>query len=159
MTDNKRRTPSDAKSPHWLWHGELKRILKCEYLLVMGIGHIFKIDDRYTNIDRWSIISDHYLLNIFTDYNYSNREKNDIVSYKNTHNFFFICCGRWWFKNILTGTLQILENVVVEIFLLNRICYSFSSVIQEYWDCIIDDFTSEWTVIWDTRCRNHNIGI
>jgi hypothetical protein len=30
--------------------------------VVMGIGHIFKIDDRYTNID---------LLNVFTDYNYS----------------------------------------------------------------------------------------
>jgi hypothetical protein len=58
-------------------------------LLVIGISHIFEIDDHYTNIDRWSIISDHYLLNIFTDYNYSNREKNDIVSYKNTHNFFF----------------------------------------------------------------------
>jgi hypothetical protein len=35
MTDNKGRTPSDAKSPHCLWHGELKRILKCEYLHVM----------------------------------------------------------------------------------------------------------------------------
>jgi hypothetical protein len=34
-------------------------------------SHIFKIDDRYTNIDRWSIISDNYLLNVFTDYNYS----------------------------------------------------------------------------------------
>jgi hypothetical protein len=32
MTDNKRRTPSDAKSPHCLWQGELKRILKCEHL-------------------------------------------------------------------------------------------------------------------------------
>ena len=41
------------------------------YQLVMGIGHIFKIDDRYTNIDQWSIISDNYLLNVFTDYNYS----------------------------------------------------------------------------------------
>jgi hypothetical protein len=27
MTDNKRRTASDAKSPHCLWQGELKRIL------------------------------------------------------------------------------------------------------------------------------------
>jgi hypothetical protein len=27
MTDNKRRTPSDAKSPHCLWQVELKRIL------------------------------------------------------------------------------------------------------------------------------------
>jgi hypothetical protein len=35
MTDNKRRMPSDAKSPHCLWQGELKRILKCEYLYVM----------------------------------------------------------------------------------------------------------------------------
>jgi hypothetical protein len=37
----------------------------------MGIGHIFKIDDRYTNIDRWSIIGDNDLLNVFTDYIYS----------------------------------------------------------------------------------------
>ena len=35
MTDNKQRMPSDAKSPHCLWHGELKRILKCEYLHVI----------------------------------------------------------------------------------------------------------------------------
>jgi superoxide dismutase len=35
MTDNKRWTPSDAKSPHCLWQGELKRILKCEYLHAM----------------------------------------------------------------------------------------------------------------------------
>jgi hypothetical protein len=27
MTDNKRWTPSDAKSPHCLWQGKLKRIL------------------------------------------------------------------------------------------------------------------------------------
>jgi len=38
----------------------------------MGIGHIFKIDDRYSNIDRWSIIGDNYRLSLFTDYNYSN---------------------------------------------------------------------------------------
>ena len=37
--------------------------------LVMGIGNIFKIDDRYINIDRWSIIGDNCLLNVFTDYN------------------------------------------------------------------------------------------
>jgi prolyl-tRNA synthetase len=59
---------------------------------VMGIGHIFKIDDRYTNIDRWSMIADSYLLNVFTDYNYSNslyfksmldksKDLNKIVSY------------------------------------------------------------------------------
>jgi hypothetical protein len=35
MTENKRRMPSDAKSLHCLWHGELKGILKCEYLHVM----------------------------------------------------------------------------------------------------------------------------
>jgi hypothetical protein len=38
-------------------------------ILVMRIGNIFKIDDRYINIDRWSIIGDNYLLNVFTDYN------------------------------------------------------------------------------------------
>jgi hypothetical protein len=37
-------------------------------LLVMGIGNIYKIDDRYINIDRWSIIGDNCLLNVFTDY-------------------------------------------------------------------------------------------
>ena len=35
MKDDKRRTPSDGKSSHCLWQGELKRILKCEYLHVM----------------------------------------------------------------------------------------------------------------------------
>jgi hypothetical protein len=35
MTDNKWWMPSDAKTPHCLWQGELKRILKCEYLHVM----------------------------------------------------------------------------------------------------------------------------
>ena len=39
----------------------------------MGIGHIPKIDDRYTNTDRWSIISNNYLVNVFTDYNYSDK--------------------------------------------------------------------------------------
>jgi hypothetical protein len=38
----------------------------------MGISHNFKIDDRYTNIYWWSIIGVNYLLNVFTDYNYSN---------------------------------------------------------------------------------------
>jgi hypothetical protein len=46
----------------------------------MGIGHIFKIDDRYTNIDRWSIISDNYLLNVLTDYNYSDEEIKHLCS-------------------------------------------------------------------------------
>ena len=35
LTDDGRWTPSDGKSSHCLWQGELKRILKCEYLLVM----------------------------------------------------------------------------------------------------------------------------
>ena len=30
-----RQQITDAKSPHCLWQGELKRILKCEYLHVM----------------------------------------------------------------------------------------------------------------------------
>ena len=38
----------------------------------MGIGHILEIDDHYSNINRWSIIGDNYLLNVFTDYHYSN---------------------------------------------------------------------------------------
>ena len=58
----------------------------------MGIGHITKIDDRYINTDRWSIISNNYLLNVFTDYDYSGslyfksmldkrNDLNKIVSY------------------------------------------------------------------------------
>ena len=60
----------------------------------MGIAHILEIDDRYTNIDRWSIICDIYLLNVFSDYCYSislikyfkstfdkSNEKNKIVFY------------------------------------------------------------------------------
>ena len=41
---------------------------------MMGIGHIFKINDRDTwpTSTRWSITSDNYLLNVFTSYNYSN---------------------------------------------------------------------------------------
>jgi hypothetical protein len=34
MTDDRRRTPSDGKSSYYLWQGLLKRVLKCEYLLV-----------------------------------------------------------------------------------------------------------------------------
>ena len=34
LTD-RQRTPSDGKNLHCLWQGLLKRILKCEYLLVM----------------------------------------------------------------------------------------------------------------------------
>jgi hypothetical protein len=67
----------------------------------MGIGHIFKIDDRYTNIDRWSIISDNCLLNVFTDYNYSDslyfksmldksKDLNKIVSYFYKLYFFYL---------------------------------------------------------------------
>ena len=44
MTDNKRQTPIDAKSPHCLSHGELKGILKCEYIHAMyGINMLHYI--------------------------------------------------------------------------------------------------------------------
>jgi hypothetical protein len=45
MTDNKRQMPSDAKSPHCLWHGELKRILKCEWEKEPELGrkHLWKV--------------------------------------------------------------------------------------------------------------------
>ena len=33
--EDRRRTPSDGKSSYCLWQGLLKRMLKCEYLLVM----------------------------------------------------------------------------------------------------------------------------
>jgi hypothetical protein len=48
-------------------------IVAGRFKLVMGICHIFKIDDRYANIDWWSIICDNSLLNVFTEHNYSNR--------------------------------------------------------------------------------------
>jgi hypothetical protein len=34
-TNDRRRPPSDGKSSYCLWQSLLKRILKCEYLLVM----------------------------------------------------------------------------------------------------------------------------
>ena len=43
------------------------------FILVMGIGNIFKIDDRYINIDRWSIIGGNCLLNVFTNSLYFKR--------------------------------------------------------------------------------------
>jgi hypothetical protein len=48
----------------------------------MGIGHIFEIDDRYTNIDQWSIIGANYLLNVFTysTYSFLSKEENKIVN-------------------------------------------------------------------------------
>ena len=63
------------------------------------------------------------------------KERNKIILYKNT-DYIFVSFAV--ILNILTGTLQILENVVVETFLLNRICDNFS--IQEFWDFIIGDF-------------------
>ena len=42
-----------------------------------------------------------------------------------THTIFFHLLWLRWFQNIVTRTLQILENVFVETFLLNRICYNF----------------------------------
>jgi hypothetical protein len=44
--------------------------------------------------------------------------------------FFFICCGHWGFKNILTGTLQILENVIVETFLFQEYVITFYLLIK-----------------------------
>ena len=69
--------------------------------IVMGISHNVKIDDRYTNIDQWSIIGDNYLLNVFTDYNYSNslyfknmldksKDLNKIISYIYKLQFFHL---------------------------------------------------------------------
>jgi hypothetical protein len=55
------------------------------------------------------------------------KERNKIILYKNT-DYIFVSFAV--ILNILTGTLQILENVVVETFLLNRICDNFS--IQEF---------------------------
>lgn len=51
---------------------EMLKYIYYKHLLVMGIGYNFENGYRYTNIDRWSIIGDNYLLNVFTDYNYSN---------------------------------------------------------------------------------------
>ena len=62
------------------------------YQLVMGIGHIFKIDDISPLI---------YLLNVFTDYNYSDslyfksmldksKDLNKIVSYFYKLYFFYL---------------------------------------------------------------------
>ena len=41
LMDNRRQKPSDGKSSHNLWQGELKRILKCEYLHVMYSINMF----------------------------------------------------------------------------------------------------------------------
>jgi hypothetical protein len=59
----------------------------------------------------------------------NSEERNKIILYKNTD---YIFVSFPVILNILTGTLQILENVVVETFLINRICDNFSSVIQEF---------------------------
>ena len=40
------------------YYGMVDGLLLQVLVVVMGIGHIFEIEDRYTNIDRWSIISD-----------------------------------------------------------------------------------------------------
>jgi hypothetical protein len=45
--DDRRRTPSDGKSSYCFWQGLLKRILKCEYLLVM-----YRIEDCSFRPDR-----------------------------------------------------------------------------------------------------------
>ena len=101
-----------------------------------------------TNIDRWLIIGDNYLLNVFTDYSYSNslisrvwltnlkvKRRMELYCIRTHIYFFFICSGRWWLYTDWNTTI-----LVAETFLLNTICFSFSSVNQEYWDFIIDDF-------------------
>jgi hypothetical protein len=42
MTDNKRWMPSDAKSPHCLWQGELRRILKLPQAILVSDWFISK---------------------------------------------------------------------------------------------------------------------
>jgi hypothetical protein len=83
----------------YLWHLEIHLVY---LLVVMGISHIFKIDDRYTSIDKWSIIGDNYIRNVFTDYNYSNYSlisiasltKRDRVEWNYTdYNYFHL---QWW---------------------------------------------------------------
>jgi hypothetical protein len=85
----------------YLWHLEIHLVY---LLVVMGISHIFKIDDRYTSIDKWSIIGDNYLRNVFTDYNYSNSlisiaslTKRDRVEWNciiyTDYNYFHL---QWW---------------------------------------------------------------
>lgn len=47
----------------------------------MGIGNIFRINDCYTNIYRWSIMGENYLLNVFNFYNYSKSYFKCILTY------------------------------------------------------------------------------
>ena len=52
MTDDRRRTPSDGKSSYYLWQGLLKRILKCQYLLVMyRINMLYYISKCYLSFN------------------------------------------------------------------------------------------------------------
>jgi len=72
--------------------------------LVIGNDHIIKIEDCHTNIDRWSIIGDYYLLNVFTDCNYSNsvisrvcltKVKGWIKLYHITETTIIFICSTW----------------------------------------------------------------
>ena len=102
----------------------------------MGIGHIFEIDDHYTNIDQWLIIGDNYLLNVFTDYSYSNslisrewltkvKRRMKLYCIRTHIYFFFICCGRWWLYTDWNTTI-----LVAETFLLNTICLAFHLIFK-----------------------------
>ena len=117
----------------------------------MGIGHNFKIDNHYTNIDRWSIIGDNYLLNVFTDYNCSNslisrvcltKVKRSIKLHRiRTQTTIFV--HLLWLLVILKYTDQNTTNLRKRTcwnISVKHICYNFSSFIQEYWDFIIGDF-------------------
>jgi hypothetical protein len=117
----------------------------------MGIGHNFKIDNHYTNIDRWSIIGDNYLLNVFTDYNYSNSLISRVCLTKVKRSIKLhhirpqttIFVHLLWLLVILKYTDQNTTNLRKRTcwnISVKHICYNFSSFIQEYWDFIIGDF-------------------
>jgi hypothetical protein len=95
----------------------------------MVICHIFKMECRYTNMDWWSIISD--LLNVFTDYNglvsrvCLTKVKSLIklllyhIRIETVCFSCYVVAGDLKYTNWNT-TIQMVETVVAETFLLNR---------------------------------------
>jgi hypothetical protein len=57
LMDDRRWTPSDGKSSYCLWQGLLKRILKCEYLLIMYSFYPMKMQHSYI---RWNYLKKSY---------------------------------------------------------------------------------------------------